>query len=49
MRCCALTKFVTSQHNYSIGVIKMSEQNTNIDYDNRYQLIVDAVKRIQKP
>ena len=24
------------------------EQNTNIDYENRYQLIADAVKRIQK-
>ena len=27
----------------------MSEQNTKIDYDNRYQLIADAVRRIQKP
>ena len=24
------------------------EQNTKIDYENRYQLIADAVKRIQK-
>ena len=48
MRCSTLTKFVASQHNKSIGVIKMSEQNTKIDYDNRYQLIADAVRRIQK-
>lgn len=27
---------------------KTKEQYAKIDYDNRYQLIADAVKRIQK-
>ena len=27
---------------------KNEEQSIKIDYDNRYQLIADAVKRIQK-
>ena len=49
MRCCTLTKFVASQHNKSIGVIKMSEQSIKINYDNNYQLVADAVRRIQKP
>ena len=27
---------------------EIKEQNIKIDYENRYQLIADAVKRIQK-
>lgn len=31
-----------------MNIEKTKEQSIKIDYDNRYQLIADAVRRIQK-